>query len=297
VKTASAALRTHLQQDTTTLAYLWKIKRIDGTILGFTTHDLDVVYDAGDGDGSVTYAAATGMTNTAASSKSDLSVDNLEAAGFLDCSQEMEADILAGLYDNCSIAIRLLNWADLTMGHVTLRTGTIGVVKMKNGMFHAEIRGLTHKLTARIGATYGPICRATFGSGLNSIDMNSHYLCKFDVTTVRQTGSVSSAPDPRTLVPASGLTGAAGWFNDGFLTFTSGVLNGQSFEVKTWDGTTLEFFLDMPKQPSSGDTFTIEPGCNKTTNDCQNKFSNIVNFRGEPFIPGMDQLLDYPSGA
>ena len=76
----------------------------------------------------------------------------------------MEGDILAGLYDNCEIAIRLVNWSDLTQGDVLLRKGTIGVIKMKNGMFHAEIRGLAHKLTARIGSTYGPICRATFGS-------------------------------------------------------------------------------------------------------------------------------------
>ena len=42
---------------------------------------------------------------------------------------------------------------------------------------------------------------------------------------------------------------------------------------------------------------TVEPGCNKTIYDCSNKFSNIVNFRGEPFVPGMDAMMDYPDAT
>ena len=41
--------------------------------------------------------------------------------------------------------------------------------------------------------------------------------------------------------------------------------------------------------------FTIEPGCNHTVYDCANKYNNIVNFRGEPTIPGMDAILNYPN--
>jgi hypothetical protein len=37
-------------------------------------------------------------------------------------------------------------------------------------------------------------------------------------------------------------------------------------------------------------------GCRQVgQSDCQRKFQNIANFRGENFIPGMDQLLDYAS--
>lgn len=178
---------------------------------------------------------------------------------------------------------------------VLLRKGTLGQVKMKNGVFTAEFRGLAHKLTTVVGATYGPICRATFGSGLNGIDMNSHWKCMYNVTLVRETGSLASVTNARTLVPASGLTTTADWFNDGFITFTSGVLEGESLEIKSWDGTTLGLFLDLPELPAAGDTFNIEAGCDKTPATCQSKFSNIVNFQGENFIPGMDQLLDYAS--
>ena len=297
MKTISPELTAHLASNPTTLAYLWKVKRSDGTIMGFTNFDVDITYTDGDGD-TVTYLAGTGFANTAAANKSDLSVDNIEVTAFLDSSSIDESDLRAGIYDNCDISIRIVNWNDLTMGDMMVKKGTVGIVKMVNGMFTAEIRGLTQKLTTVLGATYGPVCRAIFGSGTNGIDMDSKYLCMFDVQTVRQTGTVDSVGDAATVVPVADLIGAAGWFDDGFLKFTSGVLDGKAYEIKTWDGTTLTLFLPMPEPPSHGDTFEIEPGCNHLVGpggDCQNKFNNIVNFRGEPFIPGMDQILDYPN--
>ncbi|HEY0701275.1 MAG TPA: DUF2163 domain-containing protein [Candidatus Acidoferrales bacterium] len=303
MKSCSTALQAHLSGGQTTLAWIWKVKRVDGTILGFTTHDVDITYTDPDGD-TVTYLYSTGFTGSAAAGKSDLSVDNMEATGFLNSSSLTDADLRAGLYDEAEIEIRVLNWNDLTMGDLLVRSGTLGVVKMKNGLFTAEIRGLAYKLTTILGQTYGPVCRATFGSGLNGIDVGSQWNCMVDVTAYQQSGSVSSVTSAVELVPSSGLkmvgsstpttAAPADWFDDGFITFTSGVLNGYSFEIKTWDGTNLLLFLPMPQQPAASDTFTIEPGCNHLPSDCQNKFANIENFRGESFIPGPDNYLNYP---
>ena len=296
MKTVTTALALHLSGNPISLAYLWKIKRTDGTSLGFTTFDHDITYTDGDGD-TVEYLGETGMLNTAAANKSDLSIDNIEVTAFLDSDAIDEADLRAGLYDDCTVEIRIVNWADLTMGDMMIRKGTVGIVKMVNGLFTAEVQGLTQKLRTVIGDTYGPVCRATFGSGLNGIDMDSHWLCRFDVTTVRQTGSVNTSADAATIVPNAGLTGAAGWFNNGLIHFTSGVLNNAAFEIKTWDGTTLDLFLPMPEQPAHGDTFFIEPGCNKLLTDCRDKFNNVINRRAEDTIPGMTQILDYPNAG
>jgi uncharacterized phage protein (TIGR02218 family) len=269
--------------------------------LGFTTHDQDITYDAGNGDGPILYRGSTGMANTAKEGNSDLGVDNLEVTAFLESDSITEADIRAGLYDNAEVTVRVVNWADLSMGDVVLMHGYTGNVKMKNGLFTAELRGLSQKLTTVVGATYGEICRADLGS--NASNSTSRWLCNVDLDAYRQAGNVASVTDDRTIVPASGLlnVGAspqvaapAGWFNDGIITWTSGVLKCSTSEIKSWDGTTLVLFLSLSQLPSPGDTFIIEPGCNKST-DCQAKFANIVNFRAEPFIPGMDQLLDYAS--
>ena len=296
------ALLAHLAQPQTTLAHLWEVKRADGTILGFTTHDQNLVYDAGNGDGPITYLAATGMDSTAAEGHSDLQVDGMEATGFLESESITEADIRAGKYDNALVIVRIVNWAQLEAGYFIKRQGYTGNVKMKNGLFTAELRGLSQKLTTVIGATYGEICRADLFS--NSTNSTSQWLCNVNRALYVQNGSVASVTDDRTLVPAAGLVlmpetspsvpAPSGWFNDGIIAFTSGVLEGAIAEIKSWDGETLILFLSLSEIPSPGDTFTIEPGCNKGS-DCQGKFQNIINFQGEPFIPGMDQLLDYAS--
>jgi uncharacterized phage protein (TIGR02218 family) len=305
MKTVSTALNAHMQGNPTTLAIIAKIKRVDGTILGFTGHDQDITYTDGDGD-NVTYLHSTGLTASAVASKSDLSVDNLESTGFLESESLTESDIRAGLYDYSTIEIRVLNWADLTMGDMMLRSGTIGPLEMTNGQFKAEVRGLTHMLSTILGSLYGPICRAQFGSGLNGIDLLSQWLCKVDVTAYQQTGSVNTSADAVTIVPETGLlmigsatptvAAPADWFNDGILVFTSGTLSGRGASIKTWDGTTLKLFLPISAAagPVHGDTFTIEPGCNHTKFDCANKFNNIVNIRAEIYIPGMDVLVYSP---
>jgi uncharacterized phage protein (TIGR02218 family) len=297
MKPASSAMSAHLAQGQTTLCALWKVTRKDSVVIGFTSTDEDIVL------GGVTYLAATGFVNTATSSKSDFSVDNLEVAGFLDSESITEDDLRAAVYDSSEVEIRVVNWNDPSLWSVLIRKGTIGIVKMVNGVFTAEIRGLTNKLTTLLGASLGPICRATFGSGLNGIDMDSQYLCMIDVTLYRQTGSVASVTNPSELHLTAGLlmigsatpTSAApnDWFNDGVITFTSGNNNGLSFEVKTWTAAgVLTFYLPLPRTCAPGDTFTIEPGCNKTTGDCTNKFDNIINNRSEPFIPGMNRFLN-----
>jgi uncharacterized phage protein (TIGR02218 family) len=265
---------------------LWKVTRADSTILGFTNHDVDITYN--DGTDTVDYKALTGYTPSATESGSDLGTDNLQVVAFLDSAAIDEDDLRAGLYDYCDVQIRLVNYSDLTMGDLKIRKGTLGQVKIQNGEFTAEIRGLTFWLTTVIGDTFGPTCRADLGDAT----------CTIDLTPLRQTGSVLSLTDNQTFIPSSGLSPAqAGYFTDGILTWTSGNNDGFEMEVSEWDGTTVTLFESMANDIQAGDTFTIEPGCDKTPATCQNKFTNIVNFQGEPYIPGMDAILQYPDAV
>ncbi len=84
------------------------------------------------------------------------------------------------------------------------------------------------------------------------------------------------------------LAQATGYFDLGSITFTSGANSGISRTVKSYfNGSpgTISLISPFPTAPANGDTFTIYPGCDKTSATCSAKFSNLVNFRGFPFIP------------
>lgn len=292
MKAATTDLANHLAGDCTTLAVLLKLTRKDGTVYAFTDHDASIVY------GGSTYTPQLGLTRTADSSNSDMSPDNQDATLFLDDATITERDLRGKLFDGATVEIRVVNWADLTQGEVKLRKGTGGQLTIIRGQFTMAVRGLLNKLGIVTGETFGAPCRAQLGDSK----------CGIDITGYQQNGSVSSSADAYTLTPNSGLKkktplvntdpAPSGWFNDGILTFSSGVNNGLSYQIGTWDGTALTFKNPLFAVPAASDTFVIEPGCNHdstpATGDCQTKFANIANFRGEPFIPGQDQVLDYP---
>lgn len=286
MKTISSALALHFGLGCTTLATIWKVKRQDGTILGFTNHDQDLIYD--DGVDSVTYQGATGMTPSAAETSAGMATDNMDVTAFLDADSISDSDIRAGLYNFADIEIRVVNWSDLSNGDLKLRKGTLGIVKMQNGQFTAEIRGLSFYFATVIGKTYGPICRADYGDAD----------CGVDVAALAQTGTVDVDVDTREFT-ATGLTDATpngDFFIDGVLTWLTGANTGAVMEAVGWDRATsmIRLFESMAGPIAPGDTFTLEPGCDHTIKGCQRN-NNIVNFRGEPYIPGQDAILSYPT--
>jgi hypothetical protein len=51
----------------------------------------------------------------------------------------------------------------------------------------------------------------------------------------------------------------------------------------------------MPYDIEIGDTFTATPGCDKRIPTCVS-FGLILNYGGEPTVPGQDAALVYPDG-
>jgi uncharacterized phage protein (TIGR02218 family) len=53
----------------------------------------------------------------------------------------------------------------------------------------------------------------------------------------------------------------------------------------------VTLFLPTSFPIAVGDTFSISAGCDKSKDTCQAKFANIANFRGFPFVPGLDAAV------
>lgn len=283
MKQLSLALAAHLSTGATTLCNCWKLVRRDGEVMGFTDHDRMLSFDG------TTYEAASGMTATAIESSLGLAVDNLEALGALASSALNEADLAAGLYDDAVVEIWRVNWQD-TSQRVLIRKGNLGEVRRGPAAFSAELRGLAHRLNQATGRVYQYACDVDLGDARCTVDLGDPDL--------RGTGTATSAANRRVFA-ASGLDSFAdGWFTRGRVSWTGGANDGLAMEVKRHrnDGTTvtIELWQAMPRGIAPGDTFDVTAGCDKQFATCKAKFSNQINFRGFPHMPGNDWVISFP---
>ncbi len=57
-------------------------------------------------------------------------------------------------------------------------------------------------------------------------------------------------------------------------------------------GGQLTLALPLPYPMLTGDAYSLTKGCDKTIATCFSRFNNVVNFRGEPLVPGLDRMLE-----
>lgn len=283
MKTLSPAFQSHLSSGATTLCWCWKIARADGLTQGFTDHDGPLGFDG------VAYEAASGFTASEVQSLLNLAIDNLTVAGALNSAALDEAELSAGLYDDGTIEIWRVNWADVSQ-RVLMRKGNLGQVTRGKTAFQAEMRGLAHVLNQPTGRVYAYSCDAALGDARCTVNLSA--------PAYGGAGAVVSASDARRFI-VSGLGAFAdGWFGGGKLAWTSGANDGRAMEIKrhgvSAGAVTLELWQAMSEAVSAGDTFAVSAGCDKQFATCKAKFANGANFRGFPYMPGNDLVTAYP---
>ncbi|MFZ4124576.1 MAG: DUF2163 domain-containing protein [Rickettsiales bacterium] len=275
MQNVSTALSSHLAQEVMTLATCWKLTRKDNVVLGFTDHDVDIVFSG------VTYKARSGMTPTAVTTSLGLQVDNLDIEGLLSDDAITEADVLAGVYDYAAVEVFIINYKDVSAGKLSLTTGWLGEVTLKGQQFIAEVRSLSQKLQQTIGEIYTPTCRANLGDGR----------CAKNLAAFTFTGTIDTVQTNERFYDAA-RTEASGYFSYGKVTFTSGNNAGFSTEIREFTNGTFTLFIPTPKALQVGDSYAVIAGCDKRLDTCITRFNNALNFRGEPHVPGMDKMLE-----
>ncbi len=280
---ATDALHAHLKTGVTTVARAWVIERKDGTVLGFTDHDMDLVVDGYD------CTAQTGMTAKALIQTTGLAVDNTEAQGALSDARITEADINAGLYDHAAVKTWLVNWRNVADAKLTFQ-GTLGEIRRNGGAFEVELRGLTEDLNTQQGRVYQKTCPHVMGDAGCRVDMTdpAHHL----------RAALLGIEDRKRLRLAHDGTFPEGWFLRGKLVVESGA--GQHYV--SWiasdtveDGVrVLETWEPIRADLQAGDVVLVWAGCDGRLSTCRDRFHNVVNFGGFPHIPGEDWMMSVP---
>ena len=269
-------------------AQCWKITRVDGEVLAFTSLDRDLVFRG------VTHKRCDSLNASAAELSAALgSVGNLELAGIISDDAITEADLFGGVYDNAQVEVWMVPW-DAEQGEVAWRIGigTCGNLSQGDLGFNMEVLTPGARMQQQaLVQVYTPACRFELGDAR----------CTVNLAPLTVTGSVTGVPaeDASTQKSRREFTDtsrseANGYFDGGMLTWTSGANDGAQSEVKSFAADSFILWQPMLYPIQAGDSYSLVPGCDKLAATCKAKFSNYDNFGGFPDVPGRDEISKTP---
>lgn len=276
------ALGEHLEREVTTACHCWRLTRRDGVVCGFTDHDRALTVDG------TLFEPESGFSATEARTTLGLSVDTVDVEGALSSSRIRDEDISAGLYDSAKVETLLVNWRK-PEDFALLRVATIGKITRSDQRFVAELEGLSYSLDRPGGRYIVRACDAELGDARCGFQLEQSGYAGAGAVLERE-GSDA--------IVVSGLDAfAPGWFVHGVMVWTAGARAGRSERIMGHSRQSRGVLLALGHSPlppiGEGDTFSVKAGCDKTFATCKAKFSNAVNFRGFPHLPGNDAAYGY----
>ncbi|WP_166041545.1 DUF2163 domain-containing protein [Sphingosinicella sp. YJ22] len=265
-----------LLHDLATIALCWRLERRDGVTLGFTSHDRDLTVDG------LIYRAAPGMLPSSISVSDGFDADSVDVKGALTSSAIRAQDMRAGRWDGASLAIFMTDWESPGAEALILARGELGEVSISGEAFEAELKGPTSALERPVVEQMSPECRATLGDRRCRVDMAGRVRLARVVTS---DGAV---------VTLDALEPSANAYGYGRLRWIGGPNSGLASLVRSSAGDQVTLREAPAFVPVEGDLLELSEGCDRSLATCSARFGNVVNFRGEPHLPGMDLLTRYP---
>jgi uncharacterized phage protein (TIGR02218 family) len=263
-----------LDGELTSLALCWRIDRRDGVTIGITAHDRDLTIDG------LVYRAAPGMTPSAINRSASLDADSMDVTGALTSNAIGEADLLAGRWDGARVELFATDWRD-PGAQVPLGEGTIGAVETRGDVLTAELRGASAALERPVAEETTPECRAMLGDRR----------CRVAMAGRRRFARVTGVAGALLTLDATEPGGNA--YGGGRLRWLGGSNSGLEDAITRSEAETL-ILRRPPRFDAVGALVEIEQGCDKRLATCAERFGNAANFRGEPWLPGIDLLTRYP---
>lgn len=190
--------------------------------------------------------------------------------------------IRLGKLDGAKIRVERLitgDWTDTSAGSIIMFEGEVRDSQAARLTATITVASASYKFDVSLPKnTYSPSCIHTlfdFGCAVSKTASG--------VSGTTTSGSTNS-------IVNSALGNGTDYFALGTITFTGGANNGVSRTVRNFTGGTFNLSLPLPVQPTTGDTFTAYPGCDKALATCTSKFTNTANFRGYPFVPNPETI-------
>lgn len=241
----------------------------DGFTLGFT--DLDVpVTVAGQ-----VYDPHGGFDASSVETRIGVSVDSLDAKGFISDERITEADVRAGRYSGAAVSVSTVDWSS---GVVVQAFPEYVIADVKIG---SVVISVTLENAAALqwqrqnGATLTSNCRHIFGDaacGVTAVPVAATITATDGATWIE-----TDAPnEPETGIWRGGAV----------------EVGGVTLQISHNEGSRLTFYRRIPHATVAvGGAVTLRGNCDKSFAMCA-AFENRPNFGGFPHMPGEDANLE-----
>ena len=267
----------NLTAELTRLALCWRLARLDGVTLGFTSHDAALVIDG------VAYEPASALRDVKVVLNDGIEADALEVSGALAAAAITAADLDAGRWASARATLFAVDWSDLAAGCQSLAAGSLGAVSRSDaGGFGAALISAAASLGIDAAPACSPGCRANLGDDR----------CRVDMSGRSRDFTVLGAGEGTLMVDAS----ADQTFAHGRLRVLIGAAAGLEATMLSASGGAVQLLAPLGITPAAGDRVRLREGCDRTFSTCVSRFDNALNFRGEPFVPGTDTVIRYGEG-
>jgi len=299
-------------QQTLYLAKIWRVALTNGvTQYLFTDHDQELNFEIVAGV-TATFSPALSLQTTATEYQLGLAEHNQEFTGPVDARSESGspedpnwpstivgpdfATVRSGALRGATVEEWVVDWRFPWAGYLQLTKFWLTDIEFDNETFRASAEGLTRFTRPKVGDLFSRNCRYFLGRDKFG-NKSTTRGCRFDLNSAIENGSISAINTQRKSFDASGLSNQGdGYWELGRIEWLSGDNEGFVGQVSRWTESTNVMILleDTPFDMQVGDDFSVEPGCNGTSDHCTNKFNNFKNFGGQLTIPGNDFLLRVP---
>ncbi|QJQ32389.1 DUF2163 domain-containing protein [Sphingomonas lacunae] len=271
-----------LTGEVATIAWLWRIVRRDGVMLGLTTHDSPIRRDG------LTYQPSPGIRPSAIRQRRGLAADSFTIEGALNSAAISEATLASGRWDGARLTLAVVDWQKPAVAESVVAEGMLGSVTSDGARFSAELGARDIWLDGPLVPETSAECRAELGD----------VQCRVALAPRTHRAVVTArSGDLVTLADAvGGWNWANGLFPFGWLRWLDGPGRGLWSAIIDQNGAVLTVAEVPDGAGQAGQQVELTEGCDKRAATCAARFANIANFRGEPHLPGMDLLTRFPGG-
>lgn len=279
--TVSAGMLSHLGSNVTFLITVWVMTASDGTVAAYAAHTRNIAYN------SRNYTAAP-VEPSRFTETIGLDANHVELFGVFD-DTVTEQDVQGGRWKNARIIYELIAYDPNTgqasataTGYASKIKGQAGKFQPNNGTFRVEVRSLSDLLSQEIGELTSPIDRNRRPEDLG-----------VSMVPFTHARTVTAVTD-RMNFTVGGTAQASDYFKYGRAEFTSGPNTGLKMEIKSSVGNVITLQLPMRGVIAIGNTVTLIAGYDGSRDQARDKFGAMEQFNGEPDLPGLKAILQYP---